>query len=88
MSPRSNLKVVATSEPEREETLEFKDGDGGGDYEPGCLVMLQSGGPVMTYLGVIPEHDGFHAVCWFIGERLQYGMFPLAALVECEESDD
>ena len=48
-------------------------------YKEGDLVVLKSGGPVMTVTDTSP--GGEHVWCqWFPGKKLEKGHFPIIAL--------
>lgn len=50
-----------------------------GTYAVGDLVVLKSGGPVMTVFEISP--NGLHVNCnWFVGGKLNRGNFPMAIL--------
>jgi len=48
-------------------------------YVVGDLVVLKSGGPVMTVYGISP--NGNNVNCnWFVGGKLHAGNFPMTIL--------
>lgn len=50
--------------------------------QPGDLVQLKSGGPVMTVTNDDPlnKRNGSVQCKWFSGNKLERGSFPIAAL--------
>lgn len=48
-------------------------------YKEGDLVVLKSGGPVMTVVDVSPDGSGVWCQ-WFSGKKLEKGHFPMVAL--------
>ena len=53
--------------------------------ETGVVVMLKSGGPLMT-VGEDAGH-GAHCALWFDQDRLERGVFPDASLQVVPDSD-
>jgi uncharacterized protein YodC (DUF2158 family) len=50
-----------------------------GSYTVGDLVVLKSGGPVMTVYEISPS--GTNVNCnWFVGGKLHHGNFPMSIL--------
>jgi uncharacterized protein YodC (DUF2158 family) len=84
---RSNLKVVPKDETEVEEVREpeFKDGDGG--YVNGDTVMLKSGGPAMTVVG-LDDGSGRITLAWFNEYELNSVELPAASVEPCDTEDE
>lgn len=65
-----------------------KGGNAMAEINVGDVVRLKSGGPKMTVAKIGVYHGGVaQATChWFAGDKVETGLFPLAALEKVEQS--